>query len=92
MLRINAPIAPKIEIQIAIFHFISLFFIFTIVATIDVGIKNIKLLAWATFWSIPVKHTSIVISIAPPPIPIPLTIPEIMPIKPSNISKNLLYY
>jgi len=38
-----APKTPKIDIIVATFNFIFLFFIFTIIATIDVGIKNLWL-------------------------------------------------
>ena len=42
-----APKMPNIDIKIANFTSIFLFLIFTIIAIIDVGIKNIKLVACA---------------------------------------------
>lgn len=50
---IIAPIIPKVDIIIANFISIFLFFKFTIIATIDVGIKKIKFVACATCCSIP---------------------------------------
>ena len=55
-----------------------------------VGIKNIKFVAWATCCSIPIIKVRRNIKIVPPPIPVPLTIPEIKPINVSNIIINLL--
>ena len=48
-----APSTPIIDIIIANFKSIFLFFIFTIIAIIDVGIKNIKFVACAICCSIP---------------------------------------
>ena len=52
---IIAPKIPNIDIKIPFCSSIFLFFKFTIIATIDVGIKNIKFVAWATCCSIPHK-------------------------------------
>ena len=61
-----APKTPKIEIIIATGISIFLFFKFTIIATIDVGIKNIKFVAWATCCSIPNINVRKNIKIVPP--------------------------
>ena len=86
-LRTIAPKTPKIDIIVATLSLIFLFFIFTIIATIDVGIKNIKFVAWAMCCSIPHIDVNKKIKIVPPPIPVPLTMPETIPI---NISFNFL--
>ena len=49
----TAPITPHIDIVKANLKFIFLFFIFTIIADIDVGIKKIKFIAWAICCSKP---------------------------------------
>jgi len=58
-----------------------LFFICTIRAITAVGIKNKRFTLWAMCWSGLTKNTKAGIRIAPPPIPIPLIIPEASPIK-----------
>ena len=58
---------------------------FTIIATIDVGMKNIKFVACAICCSSPHKTVSKNIRIVPPPIPVPLIVPEIIPINTSTI-------
>ena len=60
-------------------------FILTIIATIEVGIKKIRFVACAMCCSIPKINVSKNISIVPPPIPVPLTIPEISPVNISGI-------
>ena len=77
---IIAPSIPNIEIIVANFKSIFLFFMFTIIATIDVGMKNIKFVACAICCSSPHKTVSKNIRIVPPPIPVPLIVPEIIPI------------
>ena len=52
---IIAPSIPNMDIIVASFKSIFLFFIFTIIATIDVGIKNIKFVACAMCCSNPHK-------------------------------------
>ena len=51
----------------------------------EVGIKKIKFVACAICCSIPQKNVKRKMRIVPPPIPVPLTIPEITPITISNI-------
>ena len=70
----------NIEIILAILKSIFLFIILTIIATIDVGIKKIKFVACAPCCSIPHKKVNKNINIVPPPIPVPLTMPETSPI------------
>ena len=55
---IIAPNIPNIVIIVASFKSIFLFFIFTIIATIEVGIKNIKFVAWAVCCSNPDKNVN----------------------------------
>ena len=50
---IIAPSIPNIEIIVANFKSIFLFLMFTIIATIDVGMKNIKFVACAICCSSP---------------------------------------
>ena len=78
-----APKTPNVEIKIANFTSIFLFFKFTMIATIAVGIKKIKFVAWHTCCSIPNKKERRKIKIVPPPIPVPLTIPATIPINTS---------
>ena len=77
---ITAPIIPNIATGTPIFQFIILFFVFSIIDVIDVGIKKTKFVAWATCWFSPKNNESISISMVPPPIPNPLTIPDIVPV------------
>ena len=76
-----APKIPKTDINIASLMSIFLFLKFTIIATIAVGMKNIKFVACATCCSMPIKNERRKIRIVPPPIPVPLTIPDAIPIK-----------
>ena len=62
-----------------IFHLISFCFIFVIIETIEVGMKNTKFAPCAICCSFPKNNERDKISIVPPPIPMPETIPEIMP-------------
>ena len=80
LLRINAPIIPNIETVIPVFHFISFCLTFIIIATIEVGTKNTRFAPCAMCWSFPKNNERHNISIVPPPMPIPLTIPDIIPI------------
>ena len=82
---IIAPIIPNIEIIIANSKFIFLFFILTIIATNDVGIKKIKFAACAICCSTPKTYNNKKIKTVPPPVPVPLTIPDISPISISAI-------
>lgn len=68
---IMAPKIPKIDIINASFISMFLFFKFTIIATIDVGTKNIKFVACATCCSISIRNVRRNINIVPPPIPVP---------------------
>lgn len=80
-----APIIPKIHMGSPILKFIFLFLIKIIIAAIAVGTKNITFVACAICCSIPRNSDNNRISIVPPPIPNPLTIPDINPIKISFI-------
>ena len=64
---IIAPSMPKSATGIAVFQSIFLFFAFMIVATIDVGMKNSKLVPCATCCSTPINKIRASISIVPPP-------------------------
>ena len=64
---IIAPKIPNIDITIASFKSMFLFFRFTIIATIDVGIKNIRFVACAMCCSMPSIIVSKNINIVPPP-------------------------
>ena len=86
---IMAPKIPNIDIIMASFKSMFLFFKLTIMATTAVGIKKIRLVAWAICWSIPSKRERRKIKIVPPPIPVPLTIPATKPI---NISVIVFSY
>ena len=82
---IIAPNMPYSDIIIPSFTFMFLFFAFTIIAIIDVGIKKIKFVACAICCSILHKYVKRKMRMVPPPIPVPLTIPEMTPIIISNI-------
>lgn len=82
---IMAPKIPNIDINMANFISIFLFFKLTIIATIAVGIKKIKFVACATCCSTPNINVKRKIRMVPPPIPVPLTIPDTIPINTSVI-------
>lgn len=81
LLQLMHRIIPHIDTVIPVFHLINFCFIFIIIATIDVGTKNIRFAPCAMCWSFPKNRDRHSISIVPPPMPIPLTIPETIPIK-----------
>ena len=85
-----APKIPNTDISMANFISIFLFFRFTIIATMAVGIKKIKLVAWAICCSTPNIKLKRKIRMVPPPIPVPDTIPDNTPINTSVIDSGRL--
>lgn len=77
----NAPITPKTTMMTAILASILLCLIWIISAITAVGIKYIRLILCATCWSTFNQKTSTGMRRAPPPMPIPLMIPERIPTK-----------
>lgn len=74
-----APIIP-VEISFkAILKSIVLFLMWTTSAKTAVGIKYKRVIPCAIFWSKPRNIVSTGINIIPPPIPIPLIIPDTAP-------------
>jgi len=83
-----APKIPNTDISMANFISIFLFFKFTIIATMAVGIKKIRLVACATCCSTPNIKLKQKIRMVPPPIPVPLTIPDTIPAGSDNQNKT----
>ena len=72
-------IIPKNDILIANLKSIFLCFKFVNIVAIAVGIKNTKLVACAICCSKFINTDKRIINTVPPPIPNPVTIPEIIP-------------
>ena len=79
--KIDPSTAPRIPAAISLksnFFSIFPFFIWVINAMDAVGIKEIRLTLWAICWLMPDVNIRTGISIVPPPIPMPLIIPDSM--------------
>ena len=59
-------------------------------ATMETGRNTTKFIPWACCWGMLLNNTNEGMRIVPPPIPIPLIIPDISPIKAKIISKSSL--